>query len=244
MKTKVYELVVKVYTMKTMNVDDSHNRIAKLIDKTLCKEEDYEQLHLRTSFKSYNFSNLSLPEGCKFTVASHFKEGTIYDFKFRTVDEKLAKYIELNMLNEYTSYLKVLTIAKRVIPFRHIESVRSITPTVVKFSNRDIKSDKRYWRGNKSMSVIEDRVKTNLIKKYNSYFGVRLKEDASVFNTIVLKNKVPLVAKYKNKTILGDKFEIDAANDSLSQELLYFALGVGLGEMNARGFGFLGYTYL
>ena len=43
--------------------------------------------------------------------------------------------------------------------------------------------------------------------------------------------------------LLGDKVNLTAACNDMAQELLYMALGTGVGENNARGCGFLGYRF-
>lgn len=37
---------------------------------------------------------------------------------------------------------------------------------------------------------------------------------------------------------------LDILEDEASQYMAYLALGVGMGEMNARGFGFMGYRWI
>lgn len=56
-----------------------------------------------------------------------------------------------------------------------------------------------------------------------------------------LKNNKPIGSPYKGKTLLGDKISLDILEDDISQ---YMALGVGMGEMNARGFGFMVYKWV
>ena len=71
-----------------------------------------------------------------------------------------------------------------------------------------------------------------------------MSDNIEVFNFIKLKNKRPIPTKYKNICLLGDKFEFKVSNNPIAQELLYLALGTGLGEMNARGFGFTNYLWI
>lgn len=59
-----------------------------------------------------------------------------------------------------------------------------------------------------------------------------------------LKNIKPIGTQYKGKTLLGDKISLDILEDDISQYIVYMALGTGMGEMNARGFGFMGYRWV
>lgn len=232
MKINVLEMDIKVYLSKNINSNESNGQICELIDSVLAKEEKYLKMHNDRGFKNYCFNNFYPME-----EDYVYKEGNIYTFKLRSVDKDLVKYIEDNMKNAYTKSIKVLNITSRVIPRKHIDKVFSITPTVLKFENG-------YWRGSNSVGDVEDRIVNNLKKKYEQYCGVELSKNIEIFNFIKFKNKRPIPTKYKNICLLGDKFEFKVSNSPMAQELLYFALGTGLGEMNSRGFGFTNYLWI
>lgn len=232
MKVTVLEMDIKVYLSENINSNESNEYICELIDSVLAKEEKYLKMHNDIGFKKYCFNNFYPME--KDYI---YKEGNIYTFKLRSVDKDLVKYIEDNMKNSYTKSIKVLNITSRVIPKKHIDKVFSITPTVMKFESG-------YWRDSNSIEDIENRIIKNLKKKYKQYCGVELSDNVEVFNFIKLKNKRPIPTKYKNICLLGDKFEFKVSNNPIAQELLYLALGTGLGEMNARGFGFTNYLWI
>lgn len=232
MKVTVLEMDIKVYLSENINSNESNEYICELIDSVLAKEEKYLKMHNNIGFKKYCFNNFYPME--KDYI---YKEGNIYTFKLRSVDKDLVKYIEDNMKNSYTKSIKVLSITSRVIPKKHIDKVFSITPTVIKFESG-------YWRSSNSIEDIENRIVKNLKKKYKQYCGVELSDNIEVFNFIKLKNKRPIPTKYKNICLLGDKFEFKVSNNPIAQELLYLALGTGLGEMNARGFGFTNYLWI
>ena len=78
---------------------------------------------------------------------------------------------------------------------------------------------------------------------YKELFA-KIDEDFDLYTMIELKNKKPIAMEYKNIKLLGDKVQIQVADNKRAQDLWYFALGVGLGEMNARGCGFLNYRWL
>lgn len=232
MKITVLEMDIKVYLSQNINSNESNEYICELIDSVLAKEEKYLKIHKDTGFKKYCFNNFYPME--KDYI---YKEGNIYTFKLRSIDQELVKYIENNMKNSYTKSIKVLNITYRVIPKKHIDKVFTITPTVMKFEDG-------YWRGSNSIDDVEIRIVNNLKKKYKQCFETELPDNLDLFNFIKLKNKKPIPTKYKNICLLGDKFEFKVSNNPLAQELLYFALGTGLGEMNPRGFGFINYLWI
>lgn len=60
---------------------------------------------------------------------------------------------------------------------------------------------------------------------------------------IKVDNKFPISCPYKNIHLLGDKITIILEDNEMSQNLGYFLLGAGLGELNNRRFGMLNYQY-
>ncbi len=95
-----------------------------------------------------------------------------------------------------------------------------------------------------SLSEFEERIKINLIKKYNKFTGEKIEENFDFYTSIEFKNKKPISVNYKNIKLLGDKLQLNIADDKLSQKIAYMALGTGLGENNSRGLGFVNFRYL
>ncbi|SHK79606.1 CRISPR-associated endoribonuclease Cas6 [Clostridium cavendishii DSM 21758] len=232
MNTIVNELKIKIYLLKDINSINCNTLIAMLIDKCLAKDEYYSIYHKENKYKNYCF-NLLYP----LEVSKVYKEGGIYTFIIRTVDKNLAEFLVKNLVNEYTDNIKVLTITKTVIPKKIITDIYSITPII-------IKTDNGYWKNNISLDEFEERLKINLIKKWNSFHDTKINEDFELFKTIRFNNKKPVATNYKDIKLLGDKLNISISENDLSQELIYFALGTGLGELGARGFGFLNFKWL
>ena len=106
------------------------------------------------------------------------------------------------------------------------------------------RTDRQNWKKCISFEQYEERLKSNLIKKYNRLTGEKMNEDFDLYRQIELKNHKPIAVPYKGRKLLGDKICLQAAENEQAQALLYMALGTGLGEMNARGCGFANYRYL
>ena len=107
-----------------------------------------------------------------------------------------------------------------------------------------MKNDFGYWNGNISFDQYAERIKINLIKKYNHFTNEKVDESFPLFTDIEIKNKKPIAINYKGKRILGDKISLNIADDDLSQKIAYMALGTGVLELNARGAGYLNYRWL
>lgn len=232
MDTVVRELKVKVYLLKDIKLKDVNVNITRLIDKCLSRDKYYLEFHNKNNFKNYCFNLLYPLEKTKI-----YRAGNIYTFILRSVDEELADFISKNLTNEYTNEIKVLTINDSIIPKKIISDVYSITPVVIKL-------DEGYWRNNISVEEFELRLKENIIKKYNDFYNTKIDEDFEIFNHIKFNNVKPIATDFKNVSILGDKLNIKIAENSMSQELTYFMLGAGIGEMNSRSFGFVNFKWL
>lgn len=226
---EIYNLKLKVFLLNNIGNKDALEKISELIDKSLSKHPKFLDFHSTNKFKNYSFNSLYKLEDDKI-----YKGGNIYSIIIRTVDKELSEYFKKNLLNEYTQHIKALTIENKTISKTYIEKVYSITPII-------IKTEKGYWKEEMSMQDYEKRLKVNLIKKYNSYFNTKIDENFELFNMIEFNNNKPISTSYKNICLLGDKLTFYIANNETAQKLIYFALGVGIGEMNARGFGFINY---
>lgn len=226
---KVYELQLKVFLLKNIDNKNALEKISELIDKSLSRSDEFYKFHQKNMFKNYCFNSLYNLER-----DGIYKEGGIYSIIIRTINEQLSEYFKNNLVNEYTQHMKALTIESRVIPKKYIEKTYSITPVI-------IKTDKGYWKQELTLGDYEERLKVNLIKKYNTYFNTKLDENFELFNMFEFNNKKPIAIPYKNISLLGDKLTLHIAENEIAQNLAYFAIGVGIGEINARGAGFVNY---
>lgn len=229
---KVLELNLKVYVLKNIRSNEALAKIAELIDKSLAYESNFLDFHNKNMFKGYCYNSLFPLEG-----DGVYKNGKVYSIKIRTINKELAEHFKLYLCDEKTKCLKGLTVEERVIPKKHIEKIYSITPCV-------IKTDTGYWRGNLSLADYENRIKSNLIKKYNQLLQRKIEENFPVYNFIFFDNKKPVSTVMKDVELLGDKLTLIISDDEESQDLAYLALGTGIGEANGRGFGFVNYKYL
>lgn len=229
----IHELSVKVYLLESITAADVMSKIAILIDGTLGKSEEYLRFHQENKYKGYSFDGFFRVE-----QEGVYHQGNIYTFRIRTVDLALAEFFEKNLFTAYTQDIKVLTVTKRNIAKKHIEKLFSITPSV-------IKNDFGYWRSNMTIEDYERRIKENLIKNYNTYYGKKIDEDFEMFTHMEFNNRKPIAVPFKNNiSLLGDKITLHVSENEMAQSLAYFALGVALGENGSRGFGFCGYKYL
>lgn len=233
---KVYEIRLKVYLLQDIPYERTYTVMSDYIDSCLAKDEKYRKLHETNQYKYYCFDNPYPTE-----KNGIYKKDQIYTVRIRAVDEELANYLGWNLANHYNNEVKGLTREIKLIPKKMISQVYTVTPAVIKNSDGDSKG---YWKSFMSFDEFENRIKSNLIKKFNSIHGTKIDEDFDLYNQIELINKKPITVPYKGIKLLGDKFCIEVADNERAQSLVYMALGSGFCELNARGCGFVNYKYL
>lgn len=229
---EVYEISVLLFLLKDINSKDVFSSISSFIDSGMGKIPDLLKLHNENVYKNYCFDSFYPLESDKV-----YKHGKIYTIQIRTVDRKLASFFNEKLVNHFNDNMKGLTSAIKIIPQRYIKKLYSITPVI-------LKNDDGYWKGKLTLTEFEDRLKVNLIKKYNAIMETKINEEFQLYTSIEFLNKKPIAFNYKGKKILGDKISINISDDKTAQELSYMALGTGILEMNARGAGYMNYKYL
>lgn len=228
---KVFQLNVKVLCEINIRAEEVQGEICSFIDKTLGKEEEFLKLHKNRGYKMYSFNSLYPLEKDKV-----YKKGNTYTFNLRTIDPALGLYLLENLKNTSTSSLKGLKVDIKEIKKHPIEKIYSLSPTTMK-------NDFGYWKKHMSLDEYEKRLRENMIKKYKDYTGEDIREDFPLFSLIEFNNKKPIGVRYKNVKILSDKITLIIEPDELSQKIAYMAIGVGLLEMNSRGFGYVNYKW-
>lgn len=229
---KVWELALKVYLKKNIQMEESQMEISKIIDSCLIRDINLLNFHNNNQYKNYTFSSFYPIEKNKIYLA-----GKVYTVTLRTVEEKLINHFQKFLENESNEMIKALTLKIKTVPKKYIERIYSITSVVAKFDNG-------YWRSNESVEIFEKRLKENLIKKYNNFTKQNIDEKFDIFTFMKFDNRKPIATKYKNIKMLGDKITLNVAVNDLAQDLAYFSLGTGLLEMNGRGYGYVNYKWL
>jgi CRISPR-associated endoribonuclease Cas6 len=94
---------------------------------------------------------------------------------------------------------------------------------------------------------LQKLLQDNLEKKYNAFYGTKLKPTQNFIQLLEIKNQKPqrIWTSKKDKeqkivsfNFIGNKFRIMPNEDEISQKLAFLALGCGLGEKNSYGGGF------
>lgn len=228
----VFEYKQKVKLKRDIPYEEISGKIAHYLDSMLVKDDGYKEFHNSNEYKNYVF-DLAYP--CE--QDKIYKMNKVYTFRIRTVSQSLAEYFSVNLNYYSTNEFQGVGGELNIIQQKVLDKIYSLTPVV-------LKNDEGYWKNNMDFKQFEDRLKINLVKKYNMIEHTKLDEDIQLYEFIELKNKVPIKVPYKEKILLGDKIQCIPAKNKVAQDLWYMALGTGIGENNARGAGFINFRYL
>ncbi len=226
---QVYQIDCKIYLMKNVDLTQMLYEISYFIDLGLGKSEKMLEFHKRRGFKNYVHSGFLELEKDKV-----YKEGKIYTFSIRCVDEELKDYLLQTLGDISTGTLKGLTTTVKLIPKMYIEKLYLLTPGLIKLREG-------YWKGNINFASYEKRLFENSIKKAKMVMGENFDENFALYNHITMLNHKPILNRYKEIALLGDKFELLIADNERAQQVAYILLGTGILENNTAGYGFANY---
>lgn len=238
----VYELRLKVYLLSEIAQEQSSAALGEFFDSHLAKNPTYLKLHQTNCFKFYCFDRFYPTE-----ADGIYRKDQIYTVRIRTVSPTLAQYFSDSLANHYTARIKGLTLQLRQVPQKMISELYSVTPAVIKCTagtEAGKKVSGGYWKDCISFDEYEQRLKVNLIKKYNVLTGTKLDESFDLYRQIELVNRKPIAVPYKRIRLLGDKLRLQISENEQAQQLAYLAVGTGICELNARGLGFVNYQFL
>lgn len=228
-RVNVYQIDCKIYLMKNIHLNYILEEISHFIDLCLGKDEKMLEFHKRRGFKNYVHSGFKELEKSKF-----YKEGKIYSFSIRCIDEGLKDYFSKILSDVSSDTIKGLATTTKLIPKMYIEKLYTITPALIKLAEG-------YWKNNINFATYEKRLIENSIKKTKIILSENFQEDFVFYNSIVMLNRKPISNSFKNISLLGDKFEISIADNERAQQIAYILLGTGILENNSRGYGYLNY---
>ncbi|MGC8622000.1 MAG: CRISPR-associated endoribonuclease Cas6, partial [Caldisphaera sp.] len=241
---KNMRLLLKLKANGNFAYDPSINhKIQGFIYKNL-EGSFFDDLHNRKGSKYFCFSNI-FPYG-------DIKEGSEVNLIISSPVSQLIKMIENrisldNRINIGDYSFSLVSYKKFNIKIRE-DRVRleNSTPIILRvkkefIEDRNKKYEYYYWRRNMNLKIFIDQLNENLIKKYESFFGIKT-EVKQLFEVYKFKEELSPVVQIngKNVKLIGSYWEFETVNlDKNVLDIIRFIIDTGFGEMNSLGFGFI-----
>lgn len=222
----VYELEICIALLQDISATNGLAEIAKFIDKTFIGTP-YAEMHQAKEYKPYTYSNLH-----PINKDGVYQRGNTYTFRIRTLNQDLAIHFVQTLQANRNAKIQGLLGRYWKVTQHPIEAIYSITPAVIKTENG-------YWKtANMTLDEYITRLKVNAWKKYSYFTGIEANEAQELFTGVTFTNRTPVVTKYKDISILGDKLQLTIATNEQAQNIAYMLLATGILENGARGLGY------
>lgn len=219
------ELLVTIFLKEDLHHRDSLEKIGNNIAHLFLHDKVLSELHQRTGWKHYVFSNLY-----RFEKDGIYKEGSLYYFKIRSSDPSLLKRIK-DVLRFPNQLFQVISseLKRKTVP-TFIEKLITTNPVIVTLPKENWEESKYWVTGN--IESLKQQLERNIEKKFNDKFQTT-HEGHSFIKGIQIKTRTPMKTHYKKRSFLGHKMEVFIHEDELSQSYAKLAMEEGLGEKNA-----------
>ncbi|MCG8501093.1 MAG: CRISPR-associated endoribonuclease Cas6 [Firmicutes bacterium] len=222
-----YELTLTVYLQQSIPFQETNEKIAQVINKAMLPDKALAVKHKENRFKYYVFDSLYPLEQDKV-----YKAGKVYVFHIRSLDKVFVEKMKKLLPKTENPYIKILATEVKRYRQRHIAELYTMTPVLVTIDNA-------HWILGNDLMMLQQRLQTNLEKKYKTFYDESLNASVSFIQRIEVLNRKPMAYRYKNIKMLGNKLKIAVNEDAISQKLAFIAAACGLGEKgSALGMGF------
>lgn len=231
---KNYEIKVTLLLKQDIKYEDIHDKISSNINQAMLKNEILKELHLNKKYKPYCIGNL-YPFDIKGKI---YKANQVYVLTIRSINKEFINLLKNSLKISKKLDFNVLAVEFKELKYSFIDSVYTLTPTVITISDKNDKI-KHWTKDDKSLGFVKKRIKDNLEKKYFEFFREKIVAPDDFIQMIKLENEKPIVFNYKKTKLFSNKFKILVNSDDISQRLIKLAFSVGILEKASLGFGFL-----
>lgn len=222
----IKQLKITVFLKEDIDLSYVNESLSQYINGAMKKNELLSDLHRNGSrYKFYSFSWL-MPK----ITNNVCKKGNLYYFHLNSPDEKILNEFEKAFKDHFDDKFVCCSILLQEYNLDAIKEICTITPCSITHNDKPL-VDKR-------MSLIRDRILSNSIRKYNSFFCKNIEEDYDFIEDIEILNNIPQKVYYKKGSILGHRFKLKIKDDTLSQKLAFFIIQSGILEKNSLGLGY------
>lgn len=221
-----YELKITLNLKKDIHCDDLTQKLSIMFNKCMLYDKYLKSIHETNMYKLYTFEGLSPFEKDKI-----YKKGRFYMTRFRCIDQFIAEAFRKCLKKTKTNEFDVLAVDIDIVEPKKINVLFNVTPAICCIENEP-------WTDKMNIDVLCKSINDNILKKIKMIQGIDDVLEHNMIKSIKLKNRIPIGCKYKNITLLGNKFEIEVKEDEASQYMAQVTLATGLLEKNSLGYGY------
>lgn len=222
------ELTVTIQLIKDIKYSELVDRLSYAMNMYFLATPELRAFHKENKVKKYSYSGLY-----PVSLSKVYLKGEMYSFKIRFIDNKIADEFKNSLINNQNPIFIVLGIDEQIKEKRGlIRGLYTVTPSIITVAN-----NKQWVANEEELEFAKERILKNTIRKFNELTGLTMGV-YDFIDKIEIQNKKPIGFKYKETTLLGNKFKIAIKEDEFSQQLAFLILGTGLLEKNALSFGF------
>lgn len=237
-------IIVKLSCEENIKLPLSYNYYLQSLIYRLISDKDYAEFIHDTGFvydnRKFRMFSFSRIEGDfvldKKTKILNFKNNI--QFTISSPDENFIKFVAETLL--FTKKVKLVSNILDIdsVEFDdnkiHSKAIKVYTKTPIVVSTTLASGQTVFY--SPLDNCFSNRIKSNVLKKYNSFNGTSL-ENIEFDIRIISKNSKKKVVMYKNTVINGYMCELELFGNP---EILDFVYATSLGEKNSQGFGLLG----
>ncbi|MDI6811337.1 MAG: CRISPR-associated endoribonuclease Cas6 [archaeon] len=250
-------IMIKLRAAKNQGYESIYHHKLQGFIYGLLRDSGFDELHDKKGYKFFCFSNI-------FPVKDTMNAGEDFSLIISSPNEELIASLE-------GSIEKILTAGNgnravnigewsfEVVNFKRWETklkrrdlrVLTATPVIIRIPERNydrygIPEDERkaryvYWRPKYSFDAFLKQLSENLIKKFNDFYGTKMKE-YELFEQFVFRRATAtkVVIDGHEYVMVGSMWEfVWSYMDETQRRVIEFGLDAGFGERNSLGFGFV-----
>lgn len=221
-----YQLKITVKLKKDIYFDEVTEKLSILINKSMLYDEYLKSIHEVNNYKLYVFEGLS-----PFEKDKVYKKGNFYMTRLRCIDKAISEAFRLCLKNTSTNEFDVLSVDTDEIIFKPVKNIFNVTPAIATINSES-------WTSKMNVDMLKNSINNNILKKIKMINGADEILSHDMIKSIEIKNMKPIAFKYKNRKLIGNKFDIQVKEDELSQIMAYIAISTGLLEKNSLGYGY------
>lgn len=161
---KNYEIKITLLLKKDIKYENVHYEISSNINKAMSQDERLKQIHKNNKYNPYCIGSL-YPFNIQTKV---YKANQVYILTIRSIKQEFLNSLKTSLKSCKTLDFNVLAIELNELNQKFIESIYTLTPSVISITNKQGKII-NWTKAESSLEFVKRRIKDNLEKNIKSF---------------------------------------------------------------------------